>query len=573
MCVRLLSAVLAALSLFAVAPAAHAAATVAPGLVTAPVSATPYREGVDPSAAPTAVLLPGGALLTAGLDEQRRVVLARLRADGSLDPAFGTRGIARVSVPKSTASLPAPTALLPLADGRVIVVSTGPPSSARAMNVAVLTRLLPDGRIDTAFGSNGSVTTGVELGGAALQPDGRVLLSGATGTYGPPDPKGLPTAGTHTWTVARFGADGAPDPSFGSGGQVKLPSAGGGDVAVLTDGRVAATGTSGGTANASLVLLRPDGSPDPEFHGGQPVTLTGPASGGIVPRDGGAVDVLSSPYGASGTATVQRWRPDGTLDPAFGTAGSAGVTSGEFGTRLVAAPDGALVAFGRNHGVPNWNLTGRVNLTRLRADGTPDPAVPAGSVLDPPFGGGYGTFRAVIRLPKPAPLAQNGFTASTLLVRPDGRLLIAGSVGVIHYTGEGEGFLHDQVGVAGYRADLSADPTWGGPARRATLSARVPAQRVRFVRTGRASRAVRVDLTTSGPGLAHVEVRGRGALLASTTTQVYRSGSGQRAFVYFTAAGRRLLTARTHHVRVRVTATFRDLVRRQATATTQGVLR
>ena len=82
-----------------------------------------------------------------------------------------------------------------------------------------------------------------------------------------------------------------------------------------------------------------------------------------------------------------------------------------------------------------------------------------------------------------------------------------------------------------------------------------------------------MDLTTSGPGLARIDVRGRGVLLARTTAPVFRSGGDQHALVYFTAAGRRLLTARTHHVRVRVTATFRDLVQQEATATTQGILR
>lgn len=571
-CMRLPSAALAALTLLAIAPAAQAATTVAPGLVTAPVSGAATRAGVDPAAVRTAALLPDGRVLTAGLDGRGHVVLARLRGDGTPDATFGTRGLASVSVPRNPGSQPSPTALLPLADGRAIVVTTGPPSPGRGPYVAVLTRLLRDGRVDTSFGTKGSVTTTVQLGGAAVQSDGKVVLSGATGSYGKPDPKGPPAIGTHAWTVARFGADGAPDTTFGTGGQAKLGPLTGSDVAVLPDGRIAATGTTGGSGNASLTLLRADGSADPGFHGGQPVTLAGPASGGIVPRSGGVIDVLSSVYGP-GAATVQQWRPDGTLDPAFGTGGAVAVTSGEFGTELLAGRAGGLVAYGRNHGVPNWNLMGRVNVTGLRADGSADPALPAGTVLDPAFGGGYGTFRAVIRLPAPTPLVQNGFTTGSLLVRPDGRLLVAGSVGVIQYTGEGEGYQHDQLGVAGYRPDLSPDQKWGGAAKAARLAVRVPAQRIRVIRTSRESRAVRVDLTTSGPGLARIEVRGRGAVLARTTAPVFRGGGSQHALVYLTAAGRRLLTARTHHVRVRVTATFRDLVRRQATATTQGILR
>ena len=117
--------VAAAALLCGVALAAPAAAAVAPGRVTFPIapSATPVGNAwLELSAG---VALPGGGVVLAGRDGGGAIVLAQLRPDGSLDPAFGTAGIAHVVPPTSgPSSLARDLQLLRERDGRLLVVAT-----------------------------------------------------------------------------------------------------------------------------------------------------------------------------------------------------------------------------------------------------------------------------------------------------------------------------------------------------------------------------------------------------------------------------------------------------------------
>src|SRR5262245_3944367 len=74
--------------------------------------------------------------------------------------------------------------------------------------------LLSAGALDLTFGSNGKVTTDLggpdEGTGLALQPDGKIVVAGIA----------LDGAGEGNFAVARYLADGSPDPGFGSGGKV-----------------------------------------------------------------------------------------------------------------------------------------------------------------------------------------------------------------------------------------------------------------------------------------------------------------------------------------------------------------
>ena len=80
-----------------------------------------------------------------------------------------------------------------------------------------------------------------------------------------------------------------------------------------------------------------------------------------------------------------------------------------------------------------------------------------------------------------------------------------------------------------------------------------------------------MNATTSGPGLALLRVRAGARIIARSTAPVFASGR-QRLRALLTVTGRSYLR-HTHHVRVRVTATFRDLVGERATATARGMLR
>lgn len=111
------------------------------------------------------------------------------------------------------------------------------------------------GQLDPAFGTDGKVTTDFgseneEVHALVVQPDGKIVAAGSS----------WPDLGPH-FTLARYGADGTLDPSFGDGGTAMqdfvLSSA---DYALqlLPDGTLAAVGYMDDN-DFGLALFRPDG--------------------------------------------------------------------------------------------------------------------------------------------------------------------------------------------------------------------------------------------------------------------------------------------------------------------------
>ncbi len=103
------------------------------------------------------------------------MLVARLRRDGSLDPAFGRRGLRRVGFGDDDFAFD--MALRP--DGRIVVAGRG--GAGQGMAVA---RLRPGGALDPAFGGDGRAT--VDFAGSrdtalglGLR-GGRVVLAGSS---------------------------------------------------------------------------------------------------------------------------------------------------------------------------------------------------------------------------------------------------------------------------------------------------------------------------------------------------------------------------------------------------------
>jgi uncharacterized delta-60 repeat protein len=132
--------------------------------------------------------------------------LARYHPDGQLDPTFGTGGTLTLD-----GRFGADLAIQP--DGRLLLVGTSDPvpvSEGQPATAIAVMRLQPDGTVDDTFGDDGvsliPVTEHSEIGGdgnaLALQPDGRILVAGATKGIG------------QDFLVARLHADGTPDTEF-----------------------------------------------------------------------------------------------------------------------------------------------------------------------------------------------------------------------------------------------------------------------------------------------------------------------------------------------------------------------
>jgi len=129
-------------------------------------------------------------------------LLVRYNRDGSLDPTFGTAGIAVADLAGSDDV----SAAALQADGKIVVGST----SGALFTVA---RFHTDGSIDPTFGSNGVAQADFAtpdedpfdtLTALAIQPDGRIVAAGVTWNYF--------TTGESNFALARFEANASPLP-------------------------------------------------------------------------------------------------------------------------------------------------------------------------------------------------------------------------------------------------------------------------------------------------------------------------------------------------------------------------
>lgn len=140
---------------------------------------------------------PNGSVLVAGdfssINGQFRAGIARLRADGSVDPDFNA----------ASAGTDAPVEAMVLQpDGRILIA--GGFSSVHDSRRRGVARLLADGALDPSF-DPGAIVQGT-VTSLALQPDGRVLVAGDFTVVKP--------TGAANLHVARLYPNGLHDPSF-----------------------------------------------------------------------------------------------------------------------------------------------------------------------------------------------------------------------------------------------------------------------------------------------------------------------------------------------------------------------
>jgi uncharacterized delta-60 repeat protein len=279
-----------------------------------------------------------------------------------------------------------------------------------------VTRLVPDGAPDAAFGVRGTasppwlvpvpgeeVVFGQEARAVAVQADGKVVVAGYGFVHrigGGPSQWGL---------VLRLRADGAMDTAFGGGdGFVALEGNAFAGLAIDAAGHVLTT------RDGSVYRLNPDGSPDSTFGGGDGIAPIPSPAGGFqatdlaLAPDGKTVVVTgaASP-GALGVAEV-----DAAGSPVAGFGGGDGVVTSPVGAsgvldgappRLAVGRAGEVVVAGRRGG----DTAGRIAVARYTPAGTLDVSFGAGGVAS--LG--------------PSPTAG----ASGVAVQPDGKVVAVGA--------------------------------------------------------------------------------------------------------------------------------------------------
>lgn len=342
-----------------------------------------------------------------------------------VDPRFGTCGT--TTGPKGAQS----RRLARVPGGGIVLAGTGPPKPGPISPVAdsfLVARMSDDGKLDDTFGNGGIVEVTVprpqpsfdaRLTGLAVQPDGKIVLGGYVLLGNNSDRRAV---------LARLDSDGTLDESFGGDGIVEdaLPgrSAQINDIALTPGGEIVAAGSvrelhrAGAESDPDALLavarFRPDGSVDPAFgHGG----VDSKSGGGD--SEANAVRLLADgtivAAGRSGEQFALLWlRPDSDFDRVTyeSPPGSAAATA------IAVAPDGAVWVAGT---ATNINGFEQVALGRFGSYGSVDRSF------------GRDGFRIDREAARPTSVALD----------PAGRLVVAASVaepfdgGLVRYSADG----------------------------------------------------------------------------------------------------------------------------------------
>jgi uncharacterized delta-60 repeat protein len=346
---------------------------------------------VIPSALATHLALaPGGDVLVAGISvaPPLAIFVARLRPNGTFDPAFGTGGIVTTSIwvfppgGETAQAEPGVCGLAVTSDGAIVVgLSIAVESSSAFFNATGAVRYGSTGILDGGFGGASVLgTSPIAPGGVAAAPAvsdfgfcasmaldaaGGILLGGQQVTFFvPPQPTFAPT-------VARLDAAGDPDIAFGASG----------------DGVAFVPGFTGAGSNSTVRAIAPN------------------AMGGAV--------VAGSGF------DLARYDAAGIPDPAFGTGGVADLP-GLYPSNDLALDAGYVLAAGRRFTDTPIAIDVPFALMRTFADGSLDTGFGSGGVASTTFAGW--------------PLT----TASQLALDAQGHAIVGGTL--VATSGAGEGF-------------------------------------------------------------------------------------------------------------------------------------
>jgi uncharacterized delta-60 repeat protein len=319
------------------------------------------------------VLQPDGKIVVAAADESNLIV-KRYLSNGVLDTTFGNSGTS--TIPEPAVGFTVSGIAFQPADGKIVLVGT-----TDGRSDFVLTRLTATGTLDTAFGSQGFVTTNFQFGASTdsefaidrayavlVQTDGKIVAVGKARIDGDYD-----------FAAARYYYDGSLDTTFGGDGRVTIGFGGSDqahDIAQQADGKLVLfgrhNGNSGGHDYFALARLNSNGTLDGNFNGGGKVTTD---MGGffidtyaVALQPNGKIVAAGDNFDTGGI--VARYNADGSLDNTFDGNGKLGFGPSDDQTFDVAVqPDGKIVLLGE-HTSPDG--TRKFIFYRRNVDGSPD---------------------------------------------------------------------------------------------------------------------------------------------------------------------------------------------------------
>lgn len=286
--------------------------------------------------AANAVAVQADGKIVAGGATESDFALARYNPDGSLDRTFGGDG----TVVTDLGSGEGIARIFLVGGGRIVAVG-------RSGNRVALVWYRADGAIDRRV----LTPIGSESIGAARAPGGKIVVAAPRLV----DPA-MTTNPKIDFVLARYGADGRLDPTFGGNGIVVRRAGshwtGGHAVAVQPDGRIV-IGAHGhrafgvGRAAFGLLRFRRNGSLDRTFgDGGIVVSEVGFGVRAIAIDRRGRIVVAGASYGLD-DFTVARYTARGQLDASFGAV-ATDFSAFETPWAVAIQPDGRIVAAGQS---------------------------------------------------------------------------------------------------------------------------------------------------------------------------------------------------------------------------------
>jgi uncharacterized delta-60 repeat protein len=333
------------------------------------------------------VVLAGTSRIT---PDNHDFALARFNwGDGSLDTNFNGSGIRLQNISDRAAKA---NCVAIQGDGKI--VAGGACEVGYFRNAVALCRLHPDGTFDEVFGEGGRVVSpmgedGSEASAMAIQPDGRIVIAGVRrDDFDPRD----------TVFLARYLPDGTLDSSFGSNGVVTTVTGTNGSqpiaVALQADGKIVLGGRVRVSDSDFLVMrYHPNGSLDNTWNGnGKVITGVGPnedeLNGIVVQPNGKIIAVGGSMFTASAKITAVRYNANGSLDAGFGSFGRLATQLGtaiyDVAHAVLLEPGGKFVLGGLSATPPQFNIDAA--FVRYDANGGVDAAFDGDGMFIAPIG-------------------------------------------------------------------------------------------------------------------------------------------------------------------------------------------
>ncbi len=312
------------------------------------------------------------------------------------------------------------------------------------------------GDLDSTFDADGKVLTNIGAGtvtgrGMVIQPDGKIVVAGATNLNDP----------ASDFLVVRYNTDGTLDTTFDGDGKVTTDFSNKSDAAfaaaIQADGRivvVGVSGTNGSDNDFAIARFNSDGSLDSSFDGdGRAVTDFGSLNDeafSVAIASTGKIVVAGTTSSRNGDFAIARYLSDGSLDTLFDTDGR--VTTDAFcggncangferGRGVAIYPDGRIAVAGDSRNSVSPNAPVVFAAARYLDSGA----------LDTSFGlGGKANFNV-----------SSNSMATAMVLRPDGRIVVVGGFSSSP-TGEMRGMAVVRFSVDGFINNSGSTTTLPG---------------------------------------------------------------------------------------------------------------